>query len=167
MTSDVAPEPPTTQPAAMPGRPADIGDRFLARLIDAGVVIGAMVVPALCAQPLEGRGGAAEALGVLLSMLMLTVYLGYEFVMIGRYGQTFGKRVMKLRVVRADGTTAGWGASALRVYVPMIASVCTCNLGGILFYLSPLFDSSPWKRGWYDQLASTVVVRAENSEWRW
>jgi hypothetical protein len=41
----------------------------------------------------------------------------------------------------------------------MLVGFVTCGLGSSLFYLSPLFDSSPWKRGWYDQLATTTVVK--------
>jgi uncharacterized RDD family membrane protein YckC len=93
------------------------------------------------------------------TILAVAVLFGYEFYMIGRYGQTIGKRFMKLRVVKVSGEPAGWGASAARTFVPMLVSCFTCGIGGMLFSLSPLFDSSPWKRGWPDNIASTVVVR--------
>ncbi len=92
------------------------------------------------------------------SLIAFAIYFGYEFVAIGLFGQTLGKRVMKLHVVAVNGGPAGWGASAGRVYVPMLAGFVTCGLGSMLFYLSPLFDGGPWKRGWYDQIASTVVI---------
>jgi uncharacterized RDD family membrane protein YckC len=86
---------------------------------------------------------------------------GYEFAMLGHSGQTVGKRVMKLRVIKVSGEPIGWGAAAARVFVPMLLSCVTCGIGGLLFALSPLFDSGPWKRGWPDQIASTIVIRAD------
>ena len=68
--------------------------------------------------------------------------------------------MMKVRVVKVDGQPIGWGPAAGRVYVQNIASACTCGWAGFLFALSPLFDNSPWHRGWPDKIASTVVIRA-------
>jgi uncharacterized RDD family membrane protein YckC len=128
---------------------------LVARLIDTGILIGVLVVLGGCSNAMQN---SAEPLAVLVSLVALAILYGYEFYMIGRYGQTVGKRVMKLRVVKLSGEPAGWGASAARSIVPMLISCFTCGLGGMLFYLSPLFDNSPWKRGWHDQIASTVVV---------
>jgi uncharacterized RDD family membrane protein YckC len=86
------------------------------------------------------------------------VLCGYEFVMLGLYGDTLGKRVMKLRVVRLDGEHAGWGPAFGRTFIPGVAGCLSCGLGVLLFYLSPLFDPGPWKRGWHDAVAATVVV---------
>jgi uncharacterized RDD family membrane protein YckC len=137
------------------GHPASIGDRFLARLID-GVAVFAGAVPFV----LLGNALAvnSEGAAVMPYLIGLVIYFGYEFVATGLFGQTVGKRVMRLRVVALDGRPAGWGSSAARVYVPMAANLVTCGLAGFLFYLSPLFDGSVWRRGWYDQIASTVVI---------
>ena len=144
------------------GWPASIGDRLLARIIDGGVIIAGFFV-------FGGLGNvltdSAPTLAVVPSLIAFAIYFGYEFAAIGLFGQTLGKHVMKLRVVAVDGGPAGWGASAGRVYIPMVASFLTCGLGSILFYLSPLFDGGPWKRGWYDQLASTVVISTKQP-WR-
>jgi uncharacterized RDD family membrane protein YckC len=137
------------------GYPASIGDRLLARIIDGGVIIAGFFV-------FGGLGSvltdSAPTLAVVPSLIAFAIYFGYEFVAIGLFGQTLGNRVMKLHVVAVNGGSAGWGASAGRVYIPMVASFVTCGLGSMLFYLSPLFDGGPWRRGWYDQLASTVVI---------
>ena len=90
---------------ALPGQPADLGKRLVARLIDAGIVLA----PGLClvgvAAALESSSGEPNA-G--FSVLGIAWYLGaflYEFVMLGLSGQTVGKRVMKLKVVRVTGAT--------------------------------------------------------------
>ncbi|REF98107.1 putative RDD family membrane protein YckC [Asanoa ferruginea] len=148
---------PYAQPAAFPGVPAPLGDRFLARLIDGGVLIGWLLVIRVFTLGVSlDRGGARAAL---VSLLFLVPYFGYEFSCTGRWGQTLGKRVMRLRVLRETGAPAGWGAAALRVYVPMLAGFLTCGFGSLLCYLSPLFDQAAWQRGWYDRVAKTVVVK--------
>jgi uncharacterized RDD family membrane protein YckC len=154
---------PHHQPAAaMPGTPASIAARFFARLID-GVItsivyVGASVPVAFAANGRDPSQGPGPAALVLLGVAMLAVLL-YEFVLTGMYGATLGKRAMKLRVVTVSGGRAGWGACALRAYIPTLAGAATCGLGGLLFSISPLFDSGPWSRGWADQIARTAVVR--------
>ena len=137
------------------GYPASIGDRFLARLIDGFVIIFGMFVFAGVSNLIDD---SAPTLAVVPALIAIAIYLGYEFVTIGLFGQTIGKRALDLRVVAVDGGPAGWGAAAARVYVPMLAGFVTCGLGNSLFYVSPLFDGGPWRRGWYDQIASTVVI---------
>jgi uncharacterized RDD family membrane protein YckC len=153
-----APNPALTLPPAaltgFGGVPVQLSDRFLARLIDGGILLTLLLVAAGV-----GRAFESAPVGLFVGPVYL-VLLGYEFYMIGRYGQTIGKRVMRIRVVTLTGGSVGWGASAARSFVYTLASACTCGLLGLLFDLSPLFDSSPWKRGWRDQVASTVVVRS-------
>jgi uncharacterized RDD family membrane protein YckC len=124
---------------------------------DGGVLIGFLLVVRVLALGVDTEQSSPGT--AFVALLVLVPYFGYEFVATARYGQTIGKRVMRIRVVQVSGAPVSWGASALRVYVPMLMGFGTCGLGSSLFYLSPLFDSSPWKRGRYDQLASTTVVK--------
>jgi uncharacterized RDD family membrane protein YckC len=149
-----APAPPPA-PEGLPGQPATISDRFVARLIDASVLVGVLIVFGLLTAGLDRD----SPIGSVLAVIVLVVIYGYEIFMIGRYGQTLGKRAMRLRVLHISGRPLGWGGAVVRFIVPGIANCFTCGIGGILFYLSPLFDSGPWKRGWHDQLASSVVVK--------
>jgi len=145
----------------MPGPPADLGNRFLARLIDFGVVLVPLMCAGIIVSATEDASGEPNPAAIVIALPVYAFAILYEFVMLGRSGQTIGKRVMKLKVVRVDGQPLGWGSAAARVYVQSIVSGCTCGLGGLLFALSPLFDSGPWKRGWPDQIASSVVIRVE------
>lgn len=77
-------------------------------------------------------------------------------------GQTVGKRIANTKVVCIDdGTCPGWGRSLARwvvLYVPLSVPI----IGLLLFLLmvvSPLFY--PDRRGWYDRVAGTIVVRNE------
>ena len=143
--------------------PATLAERFVARLIDSAILVGALAVLGCLSNAVEpGESGA----GYLVALCTLTLLYGYEFFMTARYGQTLGKYTMKIKVITLSGETPSWTASAARAYVPAIANCLTCGLSGPLFYLSPLFDSGQWKRGWHDRLAATVVVQDERHA-RW
>lgn len=139
------------------GKPSTLGARFAARLIDLGIVIvGLMILGWLLGQL------GSSLFGNLIGLIgVFVLFGGYEFIMILKYGQTVGKKAMDLRVVRVDGSQLGAGSAAIRAFVPVGISLFTLGLGGLLFVLSPLFDSnSGWNRGWYDTMASTLVVSA-------
>ena len=80
--------------------------------------------------------------------LLLTITYDIGFWMLA--GQTPGKRVMCLRIVRSDGDRVRAG-NAVRREVGYVIS-------GILFlgYLWILFDSR--RQGFHDKLAGTIVV---------
>jgi len=166
--------PSQTYPEAMgmPGDPAGLGSRFLARLIDVAVIIAPLVILVLIAPDSPDAAdvangtarppGAADTTFTILGFAWYLFQLLYEFVMLVAFrGQTLGKAIMKVKVVRLDGRPIGFGAAAARVYVQTIVAACTCGLGGFVFAISPLFDAGRWKRGWPDRIASTVVIRAD------
>ncbi|MEI7589752.1 MAG: RDD family protein [Deltaproteobacteria bacterium] len=67
-------------------------------------------------------------------------------------GQTIGKRLFGLKVVRSDDTKLSLSVSLLRWigYIPAKAIFC-------LGFIWIIFDSR--KRGWHDYLADTIVIR--------
>ena len=75
-------------------------------------------------------------------------------------GQTVGKTLARVRVVRVDDTAhPGFGRSLARWFV-LYGSLSIPLVGVLLFTLmivSPLFDSS--RRGWHDKVAGTIVIR--------
>ncbi|WP_328956665.1 RDD family protein [Kitasatospora purpeofusca] len=165
-------------------RPAGLGRRLVARLVDtavlavvavaAGVPLGRSVEAHLqrkldqarMASSLTRRqvdvwlvdgtvlGKAAVLLGILLFVGLL-----YEALPTARTGQTFGKRLARIRVVataRAGSAAApgrpGIGRSLLRWLVGQVSALLVVGL------LWPLFDR-PARRGWHDRAARTRVVR--------
>ena len=72
----------------------------------------------------------------------------------GRRGQSLGKQVMGIKVVREnDGQPLGVGYSFLRyILFSIFANVCFLDV------LWPLWDER--KRTWHDMVVSSVVVRA-------
>ena len=172
---------PTGAPTAMTGRVvlgtgeqrelASLGGRLGARILDViliGVGMGvlfAIGLGGLVLAALSGEDAAAVlafvALVFGLALLFLLVTLLYEVTMIAVRGQTVGKMITGVRVVRADdGGLPGWGKSigrwlvlTLPSQIPAIGWIVT-----LLVYLSPTWDDR--RQGWHDKAVATVVVRA-------
>lgn len=89
----------------------------------------------------------------------ILVMLFYELFLIALRGQTLGKMVTNIVVVKIkDGSYPGWKISCARwavLYLPLLFPLI-----GILLYLlviaSSFFDSQ--RRGWHDKIAGTIVV---------
>ncbi|MFJ4189728.1 RDD family protein [Kitasatospora sp. NPDC089509] len=88
--------------------------------------------------------------------ILVFVSLVYEVLPIARTGQTFGKRLARIRVVDAAApggrTRLSLGRSLLRWAVRQLGVVLLLGL------VWPLFDR-PARRGWQDRAARTRVVR--------
>lgn len=159
-------------------RPASMGRRFGARLID-GVAFG-VIYFILAAIGLAGSIGAAQdcdpsaadystcvndassnivaSFGAVVGMLAI-VGLLYEWLMTGLVGATLGKLAVGIRVVKADtGQKPGLGSSFIRWIIPLAGSFA-CGIGQLLVYLSPFWDKSGRQQGWHDKAASTMVVQ--------
>ena len=96
-----------------------------------------------------------------LALTVLVITLLYEVTMIALRGQTVGKMMVGIRVVRADdGDIPDWGKSIGRWLVLVLPGLIP--VGGflltLLVYLSPTFDDR--RQGWHDKAAATVVVSA-------
>lgn len=69
------------------------------------------------------------------------------------HGQTVGNRVMKIRVVKTDGSELSLTESFIR-YVGLVLSFL-CIFIGVVWVA---FDAN--KQGWHDKIANTYVVKA-------
>ena len=145
--------------------------RLGARIIDWAIVA---VVVAICAaagflvlfgvQADDLNSGEQSAVGVvaLLALIALAAVVGiaYEVTMIAVRGQTLGKMVARVMVVRADdGSIPGWGKSFGRWIIPAAAGFVP-YVGFILVllvYLSLTWDKD--RQGWHDKAAATLVIK--------
>lgn len=135
--------------ATAPAAPAGFLVRTVAWLIDWLFLLGIDAVAgsllgAVSARPPEGTIGAT-----ILPMLTGFVYFGYFF---STSGQTPGKRLLNLRVVRQDGKPLNWATGALR-YIGYLLSGWTFFLGYLLIALDPR------RRGLHDLIARTSVIQ--------
>jgi uncharacterized RDD family membrane protein YckC len=126
-------------------RPAPLGTRTLAGLVDAWVVVGipvTMLTTAL-ADPLSGSPERTAAVGNLAWAAALLYYLALE----GATGASLGKRLFGLRVASATGSPPRWGQVAARVglfYAPNILIAATL---GSPWYIDS--DSGQSSSGFY------------------
>ncbi len=129
-------------------------NRILARLIDYLLVQAVAILLVLPFASLADRSGSAGAF-----WLACALYLVYEGVMLGRDGQTLGKKAMKVRVAMLiDGSTPTQSAAWTRAAVFILPAVlCCAALWWLIDGLFGVFDK-PYRQCIHDKSARTVVV---------
>lgn len=73
-------------------------------------------------------------------------------------GQTIGKLLCSIRIVRTNGTDAGLWHILLRRYVPVLALALLPTISWALRLVDALFIFQPSRKCLHDLLADTVVV---------
>jgi uncharacterized membrane protein SpoIIM required for sporulation/uncharacterized RDD family membrane protein YckC len=143
---------------------AGVGSRALAALIDTLIIFGIIVAIMLTLVGLApSESGSAEKSGVfdawalaIVSIAIFCVLWGYYILFEGLAdGQTPGKRLLRLRVVRDGGYSVTFGASAVRNLIRLvdIQPFGTYAVG----MLSIIFSKQGKRLG--DVVAGTIVVR--------
>jgi len=142
---------------------ATIGHRIGARLVD-WFLMFAIWIPILALTASENADGTAQLsrLGVIIWILFVVVY---EIVFVMWRGQTLGKSLIGIEIVRHDsGTRPGFGSAFLRV-LPVGIAMSVLGLffpiAMVFVYFSAGFMSD--SRGLLDRLAGTAVILARNN----
>ena len=86
------------------------------------------------------------------SVLAFGLGMAYEVWMLGMYGATVGKMVMRIKVVKENGKKLTYSDALLRTISGFLSAV-VFGLG----FLWVIWDKK--KQGWHDKIAKTVVVR--------
>ncbi|MDD4923589.1 MAG: RDD family protein [Dehalococcoidales bacterium] len=136
--------------------------RFAAFLIDAAVL---SVISSIC-MPFRQLGyirlwnpDIFEAISdwlilpqfILGNILLIVIVIGYFVIFWAWRGQTLGKMVMNIKVIRPDGSNLTFGLALLR-YLGYIISTAVLFFGFIWI----AFDKQ--KQGFHDKIAGTFVV---------
>ena len=142
---------------------AGVGTRVLAGLTDLAICVGALTLLIIAIVSMGGRGalafdaGASWGIAVLL-LAQFALLWGYYVLFEGLMdGQTQGKRLHRLRVVRDGGYSVTFGVSAVRNLVRMVDMQ-----PGFLYLVgltSLLFTRRGRRLG--DLVAGTIVVRED------
>jgi uncharacterized RDD family membrane protein YckC len=127
---------------------ASLGSRAAAVVID-GVILSIGWIL------LVGIGFAiSDAVGGVMFLVSFVASIGYAFGLEATRGATPGKRLMRIKVVRADGgSPIGWTASIVRNLLRIVDGIA-CYLVGYL-----VASSSPQRQRIGDKAAGTIVVR--------
>lgn len=116
------------------------GLRVVGALIDGAILLAVQLV-------LGAVSGSLGQLGALAG----EVYFAY---LVGTKGQSPGKQVMKIKVVRdSDGQVVGFGTAVLR-WLAHIVDALSLGIG----FLWPLWDAK--KQTFADKIVGSVVVKA-------
>jgi uncharacterized RDD family membrane protein YckC len=160
----VAPQP--SQAPAYSGALASWGSRLGAHLLDGLLLLGVLIVAGgLIAIMFAISDIAGIVAAVVLGLAALVVLLGYAPLLMAREGprngQTLGKQVLNIKVVRTDGQKIGGGFAALREIVlkniaVTIASSIIPVIPWFLNYFWPLWDDE--NRALHDMALDTRVV---------
>jgi uncharacterized RDD family membrane protein YckC len=138
------------------------GARLGASLID-GVLMLAIVMPVVFGFGLgsEEEGfGADLRNGFLGSALGFGVFLALNGYLMARYGQTVGKKLVGLRMVRADGTRASFGRLLGLRYGVGMAIGSLPIAGPIYALLDSLLIFRASHQCLHDNIADTIVIKA-------
>ena len=90
-------------------------------------------------------------------------YIVWWLIALGR-GQTPGKQIVGIRVIKDDGEPSSWGYTFLREFVVKFLllgflSQVTFGIAWLVDYLWPLWDRSKKMQTLHDKLLGTIVVR--------
>ncbi|MFB7448595.1 RDD family protein [Streptomyces sp. NPDC056194] len=158
-------------------RPAGLGRRLVARLIDSvvlGALAGAASVPFVTAaiDHIEGKIEAAKQSGTTVQVWLLdsttSVQFGialaslfvigilYEALPTAKWGRTLGKKLCGIEVRDIEAHEPPTFGKALRRW--LVYSVLGLLVIGVVNVLWCLFDR-PWRQCWHDKAARTFVAR--------
>ena len=123
-------------------QPVGVGIRIAAGLVD-------LIIMMIIIYPLMFIAG--QSMGLQLAFSFIGIL--YFIVMEALKGQTVGKMVLGIKVVKKDGTPISWGESVIRNLLRIV--------DGLFFYLVGIIciAVTPNKQRVGDMAASTLVVK--------
>jgi uncharacterized RDD family membrane protein YckC len=155
----------TVDPAAPLGDYAGFATRLVAYLIDQLIILGVTTLTALVANFLLNMLHIGDeqlwltarlVMSAIVIIVNICFYWGYFLVFWVLSGQTPGKALMGVRIVRTDGERLNLGKAIIRVIGYWISSIL------FLGYLWVLIDRR--RQGFHDKIAGTFVVYSWSTE---
>lgn len=131
-------------------RYAGFGVRFVAALVDGVLLFIVSFIIGLPVGLVFGDNASSVA-----SILGWAISISYYVVYQQKYGQTIGKKAMKIKVVNAEGKTPTMFTFFLREIIGKVISGLILLIG----YLMVIWDAK--KQALHDKIANTYVVYVE------
>lgn len=139
---------------------ADRLTRLFAAILDgiiAGFPLGILLAIFLDVDSLQE--GNISGFGVALAALWGIAIIVVNMVLLHRYGQTIAKRLLKIKIVRTDGSRASLRRIVgLRIFVNMLPGLIPF-VGNFYFFIDSLFIFRQDQRCIHDHIADTKVVK--------
>ena len=144
---------------------ASYGQRVGAYLIDALIALlltlpgTLLIVVAAVASDGGGVNGGLLALGIVLILAGVAIHIWNQGWRQGVIGQSWGKGIMQIRLVRAaDGVPPGGGIGLGRYFLRQLLGNVTGGVYTVLDLLWPLWDER--RQTLDDKIVSTLVIQA-------
>ena len=131
--------------------------RLVATFIDAFIVfvlqflLGSLLAVAGFAA--NGGEGTVGNMAILIQLFGFVLSFAYYVFFTGYCGQTPGKMALRIKVIRRDGSSLGYGRAAFREIPAKFISGIIFGIG----YLMVAFDDQ--KQGLHDRMADTYVIK--------
>ena len=168
MTNPYAPPQAAVRDIADPGAStvlADRGTRLGASMLDGIILVAMVVVPFLLFGTIGASAGASAddagadgmfALGFALALVGFAAWCWLTVRYVSQNGQSIGKKIVGIKVVRKDGARASFG----RIF--WLRNAVNGLLGIIPFYglLDSVFIFGESRQCLHDRIADTIVVVA-------
>ena len=84
--------------------------------------------------------------------ISILIGLGYSVWMLGTYGQTVGMMILKIKILKENGSKVSYKDAILRYFASILSAIAL-----FIGYLWMIWDSK--KQTWHDHIAKTVVVK--------
>lgn len=120
--------------------------RFAAMLID-GLLLSAIFIPLFILSFLIN-----PILGVIAYIVLIAFQIFYEIYFTGKYGATYGKKWLGIKVVNENGEVIGYGGATIRWLGRLVVSF-TIGIGYIIIGFTDK------KQGLHDMIAKTYVIQ--------
>ena len=151
----------TSQNVIIDYEPAGLGNRLLAAILDLLFKIGFLIALSI----IYGffgyffdRSGSSTSLVVYYSLFLIP-YIFYDFLFeTFMHGQTIGKKILKIKVVKLDGTQPSVGSYLLRWLIRLL-EIDICQ--GLIAMICIATSKNSQRLG--DMAAGTTVIRVKQS----
>lgn len=138
---------------------ADRGTRLGAAVIDS-IIYALLIVPAVFLIALNSDRGTDQLYLMMVAFIAMIPVLIVNLVFLHKTGQTIAKKMLKIKIVRTDGSRAGLGRIFwLRMFIPGVIGNIPL-LGPVFGLTDPLFIFQQSRKCLHDLMADTIVVKA-------
>lgn len=144
----------TTQNVLISYQPAGVGDRILASLLDSLFTIAYVVLVLIFVGVVTDRG-TNDGMGVMAMFTLLSLPVMFYNLLMEQFfnGQSLGKKIMKIKVLKLDGSQPNFGAYLVR-WVFRIVDIMLFN--GLVALITVAVSENAQRLG--DMAAGTTVV---------
>ncbi len=139
---------------------AERGTRLAAAILD-GLLYGAIGIVAAIAIPAMGKGamGAGVVIAIVVACLGFLAVLAVNILFLHRNGQTVGKKIMGIKVVRMNGERVTLVRFFFLRFLPIALIGFIPIIGSFAGLVDALFIFRDSRQCLHDSIADTIVIK--------